>query len=141
MFLPFGRSMREILNRFGLPDVPDLVSQERHQRQSLGRGELWDANIGIDLQIPQPVDEREPLRADVSQFVGMPLKRSVTIRIAICIKAKPHFAGGKFPRPGHRRHPGRRRLFAGRSASRDKFLPERNVGRKLTGGILLLQRL
>ena len=141
MFLPFGRPMCEILDRFGLPSITDLVGQERHQRQPLGGGELGDANVGIDLQIPQPVGEREPFRADMSQFAGMPLERSVTIGIAIRIKAEPHFATGKFPRRGRRRRPERRRLFAGRGASSDKFLPERNVRRKLPSGILLLQRL
>ena len=80
MFLPFGRPMCEILDRFGLPSVTDLVGQERHQRQPPGGGELGDANIGIDLQIPQPIGEREPFRADMSQFTGMLLERSVTIR-------------------------------------------------------------
>ncbi len=141
MFLPFGRPMCEILDRFGLPGITDLVGQERHQRQPLGGGELGDANVGIDLQIPQPVGEREPFRADMSQFAGMLLERSVTIGIAIRIKAEPHFATGKFPRRGRRRRPERRRLFAGRGASSDKFLPERNVRRKLPSGILLLQRL
>src|SRR5262245_38080708 len=77
----------------------------------------------------------------MSQFTGMLLERSVTIRVAICIKAKPHFAAGKFPRCGRRCRPRRRRPFAGRGACSDKFLPEGNVRRKLPSGILLLQRL
>ncbi len=38
LVLPFGRSVREILDRFGLPGVAELIGQERHERDAFGRG-------------------------------------------------------------------------------------------------------
>ena len=62
MLLPLGRSVREILDRFRLPDVADEIGQQRHEREALGRGKFWQAHISVDLHVPEPINEREPFR-------------------------------------------------------------------------------
>ena len=54
MFLPFGRPMCEILDRFGLPSVTDLVGQERHQRQPLRGCELGMRMSASICKFPSP---------------------------------------------------------------------------------------
>ena len=40
VILPVGRTVRQILDRFRLPGVPDQIRQERHQDNSLGRSQF-----------------------------------------------------------------------------------------------------
>ena len=119
---------------------PIEISQEGHERDTLGGGQLGQTHIGVDLHVAQAVHEREPLRANMRELRSMLLERFVAVGIAVGVKPHPHLAADGFSRSRQRQGGGRRRLFR-RGARGDELLPKRDVRGELPRRVLILQRL
>ena len=139
--LRFGRAVREIFHRFGLPCVTDEVGEQRQQRDPFARREFWKATIRIDLQIARSICHRHPLRADVGDLAGVLFERAKAIRIAVRVESEPHFVVLRFLPRMHWRSGRRTRRFLRRQPRRGKFFPERQIHGRLPSGIYFLQRL
>ena len=83
--------MRQVLNRFRLPSVPDEVRQQRHNRDPFVGSQLRHPDVPIDLQIAHAIDHGHPFRADMCNLRRVLLKGRVAVRIAIGVKCKTHF--------------------------------------------------